>query len=273
MRARACVAPGGTLPRRKWRSRCRSRWRVPRRTASRSRDCSPTDRALHRAKRDGRDRVVVADQADAHAARARLDFDAFVAREDELRTLVGQLDVASRGDARLVSLVGEEGIGKTALVRHLEPEIRLRAGTMLTAQCLDGDQSAPYAPWTDVIARLHGMGLLALEDWRALPQLIPDLPPPRDGDDWALTPSLLQEEIVRAVRRASRERLLVLVFEDMQWADAASWAVLDFLMGAVDAERVLHRRHAAPRRGAGRRRLAPPSHAARPRQPARAPAL
>lgn len=196
------------------------------------------DRALHRAKRDGRDRVVVADHADANAARARLAFDAFVGREEELRTMVGQLDLASRGDARLIAIAGEEGIGKTALVRRLEPEIRLRAGTQVTAQCLEGDQASAYAPWADVLARLHAAGLLPREQWRALPQLVPEIPPSRDGDDWALTPSLLREEIVRAVRRVAREQLLVLVFEDVQWADAASWSVLEALLAALDGERL-----------------------------------
>jgi len=196
------------------------------------------DRALYRAKRDGRDRVVVADHADSASARARLDFDAFVAREDELRTLVSHLDLAARGDARLVIVAGEEGIGKTALIRHLEPEVRLRTGTVITAQCLDGDQQAAYAPWTDLLAQLHARGALARDGWRALPQLLPDLPLVQDGDDWALTPSVVQEEVVRAVRRAARDRLLVVVFEDVQWADAASWSVLEALLAAVDGERL-----------------------------------
>lgn len=196
------------------------------------------DRALYRAKRDGRDRVAVANDEDEVAPRARLDFDAFVGREESLRTVVAQLDVAGRGDARLVSIVGEEGIGKTALVRHLEPEIRLRAGEVIHAQCLDGDAETPYAPWTDVIARLNSLGLVAEHGWRALPQLVPEMARTVDGDEWALTPSLLNEEIVRAVRRAARERLIVLVFEDMQWSDAASWGVLEALVNAADDERL-----------------------------------
>lgn len=196
------------------------------------------DRALYRAKRDGRDRVAVADDDEDAAPRARLDFDAFVGREEALRAVVAQLDVAARSDARLVSIVGEEGIGKTALVRHLEPEIRLRAGEVIHAQCLMGDDETPYAPWTDVIARLQTLGLLADTGWRALPQLVPEMARSVDGDEWALTPSLLNDEIVRAVRRAARERLIVLVFEDMQWSDTASWSVLEALLSASDEERL-----------------------------------
>lgn len=196
------------------------------------------DRALHRAKRDGRDRVVVAERGDAMGARARLSFDTFVGREEELRTMVGLLDLASRGDARLVAISGEEGIGKSALVRRLDSEVHLRDGLLVTAQCLDGDQASAYAPWTDVLSRLHVAGLLPQDEWRALPQLVPELPPSSDGDEWALTPSLLREEIVRAMRRAARERFLVLVFEDVQWADPASWSVLEALLAALDGERL-----------------------------------
>lgn len=197
------------------------------------------DRALHRAKRDGRDRVVVADDAVAANPRAALDFDAFVDREEELRDLVALLDPASRGDARLVTLAGEEGIGKTALVRHLEPEIRLRSGIVIHAQCLRGDQDVPYAPWIDVVTRLQALEMLGTKGWRALPQLVPGLARPAEGDEWALTPSLVEAELVRAVRRAAHERLVVLVMEDMQWSDLASWGVLEALLAAVDHERLL----------------------------------
>jgi diguanylate cyclase (GGDEF)-like protein/putative nucleotidyltransferase with HDIG domain len=196
------------------------------------------DRALFRAKRDGRNRVVVADHDDAAGARAQLDFDVFVARDDELREIVAQLDAASRGDARLVSISGEQGIGKSTLVRQLESEMKLRDGVMIHAPSLDGDDATPYAPWIDVIARLHALELLPDREWRALHQLVPHIGHSIDDADWAPAPELLEEEIVFAVRSAARHRLLFLVFEDVQWADTTSWAVVDRLLTAVDRDRL-----------------------------------
>ena len=86
----------------------------------------------------------------------------------------------------------------------------------------------PHAPsrptHTSQQNRLHALGLLALKEWRALPQLIPDIPPPPEGDDWALTPSLLQEELERLrgerTGGAAVERKDAPDRDGLQWVEA-----------------------------------------------------
>ena len=53
----------------------------------------------------------------------------FAGRGVEFRTLVGLLDDAVTGSPRAVAILGEAGAGTAALVRRLEPEVRLRGGS------------------------------------------------------------------------------------------------------------------------------------------------
>lgn len=196
------------------------------------------DRALFRARSQGRGHVVVASSAETTHAHASLDFSTFIDREDELRALVAELDLAARGEPRFVSIGGESGIGKSALVRQLEPEIHLRSGWMVYGHARNASSRGPCAPWADVVARLHEQGAVEPRQWRALHAIVPHLsdqpveptPPATDA---------LQQEITGVIRRAARERPLVLVLEDMHLADAASWATLDALVTSADDERLL----------------------------------
>ncbi|MGQ0767458.1 MAG: HD domain-containing phosphohydrolase [Gemmatimonadota bacterium] len=199
-----------------------------------------TDRALHRARRDGRDCVVVADHVESAHARASLDFDGFIAREDELRTLIGQLDLAARGEGRFVGISGEAGIGKSALVRQLESEVALRDGTFLIATPGSnfGEQAPPLGHWTAV---LEGLAASGFPDPRAggiLAQLKPD-PDQPDDRSWLPPLPFVQQEVVAAIRRSARNQLRVIVLEDLHAAGGETWSILDALLSSVDDEKLL----------------------------------
>ncbi len=198
------------------------------------------ERATFEAKRRGRDRVAVADD-EAHAAeRAQLRLDQFIHRDDEIRRLVAHLEDANGGQPRVVSLVGEAGIGKSALVRQLEPEVRLRSGHLVLAHCAEGEVRVPFAPWIAVVEQLHGIGVVHAHGWRALAQLVPAL----DGGAAlayaaeASTTNVLHE-LIDYVRLAARRQPLVIVLEDMHWGDSASWDAVEELLAHLTTERIL----------------------------------
>ncbi|MGQ0649719.1 MAG: HD domain-containing phosphohydrolase, partial [Gemmatimonadaceae bacterium] len=197
------------------------------------------DRARFRAARAGPDRVVVADRGEPERAQNGLDFSAFVGREGELRTLVAQLDLAARGEPRFVCIGGEAGIGKSALVRQLAPEVRLRNGWVATGHATVDASSGPLTPWAGVIGTLVDLDAMGDRSWPALSQLVPGKMAPLDPGEVETSPTMLQQEIVSCLRRATRQRPLIVVLEDMHVAAPASWEVLDALLNAVDDERLL----------------------------------
>lgn len=208
------------------------------------------DRALYHVKRNGRDGVATAAAAEQLSAHRPLGIERFVGRVEELRALVRLLEEAAAGQPRVVAISGEAGVGKSTLLRQLEPEVRLRAGTLVTGRCHEADVQPPYGPWAEVLDALRRRGAAAadpsLYQWRELPQLVPALAPtgaggtPAPADPRGGGKYLLLDEIAEFLRAAARERPLVVVIDDAQWADAASWDVLEHLAPQLDGpDRIL----------------------------------
>lgn len=198
------------------------------------------DRALYEAKRAGRNSVAVAG-ASAETTRPQLNLNRFVGRVEELKRLVRMLDTSFRGEPRVVAVVGEAGVGKSTLLRQLLPEVRLRGGTLVMGRALEADVKPPYGPWAEILGAMRQRVNAPGRVWRELPRLVPalgegnaELPSERAGSKYAL-----YEEIVEYVRLAAATCPLVIVLDDMQWADSATWDTLEHLVPQLDADHIL----------------------------------
>ncbi len=195
------------------------------------------DAALYQAKRNGRDAVSCA--GGARAGRPPVpQVERFTGRADERAAMVEHLQRAVRGEPQIVAVVGEAGVGKTALVRELSPDVRLRAGSLVVGRCVDTDTRPPYAPWITALDAIRVLRVVPERAWRELPRLLHALGdgrrPDQEGNRFALF-----EEVGEFLRLAAMSRPLVLLLDDMQWADEPSWDLLEYLAGRLDRERLL----------------------------------
>jgi diguanylate cyclase (GGDEF)-like protein/putative nucleotidyltransferase with HDIG domain len=197
------------------------------------------DRALYEAKRAGRNAVAVAGSS-SEAAQPQLNLNRFVGRVEELKRLVRMLDSSFRGEPRVVAVVGEAGVGKSTLLRQLLPEVRLRGGSLVMGRALEADVKPPYGPWAEILSSIKQRVNAPGRVWRELPRLVPAL---ADGAEPTSQSTgskyALYEEIVEYVRLAAATCPLVLVLDDMQWADSATWDTLEHLAPQLDSDHIL----------------------------------
>jgi DNA-binding CsgD family transcriptional regulator/tetratricopeptide (TPR) repeat protein len=189
----------------------------------------------------------------------------FVGRERELTTLGARLDGAADGDGGVVLVAGEAGIGKTRLLRELSARAGDRGWYVLAGRAYESEGMPPYLPFVEAlrahvrtcpVARLraqvgHGAAEIGALVWD-LREHLPDLAAEAAQGSWTASrePSFSESQTNRyrlfeavadlllAVAATSTPGLLLLL-DDLHWADRPTLLLLEHLARRVSGARLL----------------------------------
>ena len=175
----------------------------------------------------------------------------FVGREKELALLRSKLNAALDGRGGTVLVGGEPGVGKTTLVRQLIREAEQRGALAVFGRCYESEGSVPYSPFVEMLEAglaimppemvREDMGEDASEVARMVPELrrrFPDIPEPLD-----IPPEQQRRYFFNAVAafigRGAARFPLVLVMDDVHWADEPTLLLIEHMANLVPDMRVL----------------------------------
>jgi DNA-binding CsgD family transcriptional regulator/tetratricopeptide (TPR) repeat protein len=164
-----------------------------------------------------------------------------VGRDTEIAQLREALDRAAAGQPAIVVVAGEAGVGKTRLVGELLQDAADRGAVALSGGCLDvGEGVLAYAPLVEALRSLaRTMDPAALEPMLGaarpeLARLVPELASPDGGEVvWMpgpLAPTRLFELLLGVLHRLAERGPVLLVVEDLHWADQSTRDLLGFLV-------------------------------------------
>jgi DNA-binding CsgD family transcriptional regulator/tetratricopeptide (TPR) repeat protein len=166
-----------------------------------------------------------------------------VARAHELEQLTAALESATVRQGSTVLVSGEAGIGKTRLLSEFADRARGEGAVVLTGRCIDlVGAGLPYLPLVEALRPLRER--LVVDDLalalRELPRLLPELAPGHAGAGGDEKSQLrLFEETVAVLEQVAASAPVVLVLEDLHWADESTIDLVAFLAHAVRASRIL----------------------------------
>ncbi|HLW69504.1 MAG TPA: AAA family ATPase [Candidatus Binataceae bacterium] len=181
------------------------------------------------------------DELEDFATRTR-----FVGRETERAQLGHALVRARGGEGSVIALAGSAGVGKSRLAREFAGEAARAGLRVLTGASYERDDAVPFLPFVEILETLAAraaspqalrkeLGEEVLEAARLTPQLrrlFPDLPLAQE-----LPPELARRALFAALTeilaRIAAVRPLLLVVEDLHWADEGSLSLLLHLARAL----------------------------------------
>jgi class 3 adenylate cyclase/tetratricopeptide (TPR) repeat protein len=185
----------------------------------------------------------------------------FVGRDAELQMLHQAGGRAGAGQGQVVAVIGEPGVGKSRLVWEFTQSHRTQGWLRLESRSVSYGKATPYLPIVDLLKGYVGIEahdeartrrekvtgkLLALDRTLepVLPPVLALLDVPVEDPRWqALDPPQRRQRTIEAVKRLllreSQVQPVLLVFEDLQWIDAETQAVLDSLLESLPTAQML----------------------------------
>ena len=174
-----------------------------------------------------------------------------VGRRKEVADLMARLDAMENGKGGLALIGGEPGVGKTRLTEAVLLEGRRRGHFCVVGHCYEMEGGAPYLPFLEQLeyaARVAPpgrfratLGNSASEISRIMPalrQMFPDVAPPLD-----LPPDQQRQFLFSRLReyleRSAKNVPIVMLFDDVHWADESTLLLLEHLAHHLPQLRIL----------------------------------
>lgn len=151
-------------------------------------------------------------------------------REQDQRELVSLLHRAIRGDGSVVLISGDAGIGKTTLSERIIGQAQHLDVLVLVGNCYGTTTGQPFAPWIQIHHRLRS----ALSAPGSSTMLLST-----KSVDSAASREELYERITGDFRQATSHQPLLIMIEDIHWADTASLELLRYFCRQVSAFPIL----------------------------------
>ncbi len=173
----------------------------------------------------------------------------FVGRAAPLERLRAPWQEAVAGERRFELLMGEPGVGKTRLAAQFAAEVHAGGATVLYGRC-DEEPLLAYQPFVEALRHYVRFGDWESDagsepDLRQLSRLLPEVRPP-DGTPAESFPKdagseryVLFSSVARLMDRAARSRPLLVVLDDLHWADKPTLLLLRHMLRLTDPARLM----------------------------------